>query len=486
MTDHQEYEVLPRRLAGVLLHPTSLPDGDLGRDAYRFVDFLANCGIGCWQTLPLGQPSHGLSPYQCLSVHAGNTALISLDTLVSEGWLEPFPTDKEPEREESIRRAWSCFKESAGDEQWSKYDLFCHKHERWLDDYILFLALRSHHDNLPWWEWPAPLRNRDTSALQQARLRLKDETEVHRFAQYVIFNQWHSLRDYANSRGILMFGDTPIFVAENSADVWSQRDYFQLSADGRAEVVAGVPPDYFSDTGQRWGNPLYDWNKISSDGFTWWIERTRSQLEWFDLLRIDHFRGFESYWSIPSESETAIDGHWEKAPGHELFDTLLKTFKKLPIVVEDLGIITPEVTALRDHFNLPGTKVLQFAFDGMPDNPYLPENLVANSVVYTGTHDNDTTLGWYSGLTPDEKARVNCAGGEGGMNQPWHMITCALNTSSRLAVIPMQDLLGLDSDARMNTPGVVNEENWRWSFDWSEVSAGLVPLMHSLIEKSGR
>ncbi|MES9883413.1 MAG: 4-alpha-glucanotransferase [Sedimenticola sp.] len=486
MTGEPGSSVLPRRMAGILLHPTSLPEGDLGRDAYRFVDFLAGCGVGCWQTLPLGQPSHGLSPYQCLSVHAGNTELISLDALVTEGWLAPFPTDHSPDRTSAISSAWAGFKREATEALWSQYDHFSHKHAHWLDTYTLFLALRSHHEYLSWWEWPTALRNFETSALQQARRELKKETEVHRFAQFLFFRQWQALREYANSRGILMFGDTPIFVAENSADVWSQRHYFQLSPDGRPSAVAGVPPDYFSESGQRWGNPLYDWDSIHADGFSWWCERIKSQLEWFDLLRIDHFRGFEAYWSIPIDCETAIHGHWEKAPGHALFETLLNTFEELPIVVEDLGIITPEVSELRDRFGLPGTKVLQFAFDGMPDNPYLPLNLTENSVVYTGTHDNDTTLGWYNTLSREEKERVDCADGSAEMDPPWPLITCALNTSSRLAVIPMQDILGLESEARMNLPGVANEENWRWRFEWRDVPAGLVPLMHTLIEKSGR
>ncbi|MES9902945.1 MAG: 4-alpha-glucanotransferase [Sedimenticola sp.] len=486
MIERHKAEVLPQRLAGVLLHPTSLPGGDLGRDAYRFVDFLAESGIRCWQTLPLGQPSHGLSPYQCLSVHGGNTDLVSLDALVTAGWLESFQADQAPQRGEAIISAWDGFKRDAGDREWLRYHTFCRRHAHWLDDYTLFLALRNHHDTNPWWEWPTELRNRDAASLQQARLGLRDETEVHRFGQFLFFSQWHALRDYANSRGILMFGDTPIFVAENSADVWAQRSYFQLDANGRPSAVAGVPPDYFSATGQRWGNPLYHWGNIQKDDFSWWSERIRSQLEWFDILRIDHFRGFESYWSIPAESETAVEGQWEKAPGTELFETLINNFETLPIVVEDLGIITREVTELRDHFNFPGTKVLQFAFDGMPDNPYLPENIIENSVVYTGTHDNDTTSGWYSGLSEEEKQRISCAGDHGEMEPPWPLIICALNSASHLAIIPMQDLLGLGSNARMNMPGVVNDQNWCWRFDWRDVPAGLVPLMRSLIDQSNR
>lgn len=486
MTGPAGNSVLSSRMAGVLLHPTSLPSGNLGKDAYRFVDFLKQGGIRCWQTLPLGQPSYGLSPYQCLSVHGGNVALICLDPLVEAGWLPPLEETQKADVMSAITSAWSGFKQHGGEQRHAEFGRFLRQHTHWLDDYALFIALRSHFNSAPWWDWPPALRDREPAALEQARHDLKEQIAINRFAQFLFFDQWHALRNYANSQGILMFGDTPIFVAENSAEVWAERRYFLLDGNGRPDVVAGVPPDYFSATGQRWGNPLYNWKNMEQDGFSWWIERITTQLELFDILRIDHFRGFEAYWSIPAECQTAIEGAWVKAPGEQLFDTLDKTFDHLPIVVEDLGIITPEVTALRDRYNLPGTKVLQFAFDGTPDNPYLPANLNENSVVYTGTHDNDTSVGWYGSLAAGQRNSVDSAIGSDKMNAAWAMTNCALNTRSQLAIIPMQDLLGLGQEARMNLPGVVNETNWTWQFTWQQIDSDLAPQLKSLIKESGR
>ena len=322
------------------------------------------------------------------------------------------------------------------------------------------------------WLWPPTLRDRQPQAMAQARARLADELDFIRFEQFQFFRQWLALKGYANARGVRLFGDMPIFVAHDSAEVWARRPFFLLDDEGHPRVVAGVPPDYFSETGQRWGNPLYDWAYMESHGFAFWVERLQTQLLLFDLVRIDHFRGFEAYWEIPAADDTAINGRWVEAPGDALFRHLHEIFDPLPLVAEDLGIITPEVELLRDGYGLPGMKILQFAFSGDPDNPYLPFRHVANSVVYTGTHDNDTTLGWYTSLDDGQRRHVDEFFGYSQEPMPWPMIRSALASRARLAVIPMQDLLGLDGSHRMNLPGTV-EGNWGWRFDWSELDADL-------------
>ncbi|RMD69338.1 MAG: 4-alpha-glucanotransferase, partial [Gammaproteobacteria bacterium] len=380
-------DVFGRRRAGVLLHPTSLPSGELGEDAFLFSDFLERSGASVWQTLPLGPPQNGGSPYQCLSVHAGNPALISLEALRSAGWLEASP---EGERSGLLALAREGFERRASPQEREAFRSFEESHAYWLEDYALFVALKRHHGGKPWAEWPQPLRDRHPEALDEARRTFAGDIAQVKFEQFAFFSQWQGVKGDANGRGILMFGDMPIFVAWDSADVWVHRDYFQLDERGYPTVVAGVPPDYFSSTGQRWGNPLYDWERMEADGFSWWIERVRTQLELFDLIRVDHFRGFEAYWAIPASESTAVHGQWVKAPGDALFKALLAHFGRLPLVAEDLGIITPEVEALRDRYAIPGMKVLQFAFEGGADNPYLPHNHIIRCVVYTGTHDNDT------------------------------------------------------------------------------------------------
>jgi 4-alpha-glucanotransferase len=465
----------------VLLHPTSLPSADLGPDAFAYVDWLASAGATVWQMLPLGPTAPGGSPYQCYSAHAGNPALISLAPLRALGWLD----SAKGARVQLLANARAGFLAHADGAARHDYERFCGQHREWLEDYVLFLALKEEHAGAPWWEWDADLRSRAPETLAATRRRLEEVLDQFRFEQYLFFRQWGELKHHANARGVRLFGDMPIFVAHDSADVWAQPEQFDLDAQGAPRNVAGVPPDYFSETGQRWGNPLYDWGQMQADGFAWWKMRIRSQRELFDLIRIDHFRGFEAFWRIPAAEPTAINGHWVQAPGDALFKALLAEFGELALVAEDLGVITPDVEALRDRYGLPGMKILQFAFDGSPTNPYLPHNHVQNCLVYTGTHDNDTTLGWFEALPAHTRAAVLGYLGNPGEPMPWALIRSALQSVARLAVVPMQDLLELGGEARMNQPGTT-EGNWRWRFAWEEVPGELAERVRHLVGLYGR
>ena len=486
-------DLFSQRRAGILLHPTSLPgapgSGDLGQEAYRFVDFLAECGVGLWQTLPLGPTHEDGSPYQCTSVHAGNVRLISLQALVDLGWLDDARLDEsqnlDAQRRVRLAAAWNGFQRKASDEERRVFKQFVQDHARWLDDFALYEALRGANDGRAWYDWPRPVCERQPDALDAERKRLAGAMCQVRFEQYLFYRQWKQLRRYANDRGILLFGDIPIFVAHDSADVWAHREWFSVDEQGRLKVVAGVPPDYFSATGQRWGNPLYRWDVLKQDGFGWWLERIRSQMEMFDLVRIDHFRGFEAYWEIDARCETAIDGHWVEGPGESFFEVLKQVFGELPLVAEDLGVITPEVTALRKAFGLPGMKILQFAFDGSADNPYLPHNHEELCVVYTGTHDNNTTLGWYRELSEHDCARVRHYLGDSQEAMPALLMRAALASVARLAVIPLQDVLELDATHRMNVPGVA-DNNWRWRFEWNQVQPHQKQRLQDWIALYGR
>ncbi len=462
------------RRAGVILHPTSLPgprtQGDLGPEAYHFVEFLAASGQQVWQVLPLGPTHDDGSPYQCLSVNAGSPHLISPELLKQEGWLDSYK-NKTPQST-LLQRACQRFMQNASPQERDACTEFIKQQSHWLPDYALYQALKNEHGGHSWFDWPTPLRDRDAQALDEARTRLDNAIIQVRFEQFMFSRQWSALKRYANARGVAMFGDMPIFVAHDSADVWSHRELFDLDAEGHARVVAGVPPDYFSVHGQRWGNPHYNWQRMRDDGYRCWIERMRTQLRLFDLIRIDHFRGFESYWEIPAELPTAEGGRWVKAPGDELFAVLQRELGSLPLIAEDLGLITPEVHALRKKYGFPGMKILQFAFDGDPCNPYLPHQHEVNSVVYTGTHDNDTTLGWFHNLTPEQKQYMDDYLGVPGEPMPWPLIRAALASVAHLAVIPMQDILMLGGEARMNTPGTLSG-NWRWRFSWDQVTPDL-------------
>jgi len=479
---------LTQRRAGVLLHPTSLPGdrehGDLGRNSRRFIDFLQSAGLSVWQMLPLGPTHTDGSPYQCLSVHAGNPALISLHDLSDAGWL-PAKIASHLPLHACLQQARSGFEKTASPAEKKAYAVFKTAQAVWLDDYALYQAIRAAQDGQAWFHWPVALRDRDPAALVDVAKVQAQAIDQVCFEQYLFFIQWSVLRDYAHQRGVMLFGDIPIYVAHDSADVWAHRELFTIDSAGELEVVAGVPPDYFSATGQRWGNPLYHWNRMAEQGYSWWLQRFTTQFALFDIVRIDHFRGFEKFWEIPAQAETAVDGRWVEGPGAALFERLQQHFGGLPVVAEDLGIITPEVDALRLQFDFPGMKILQFAFDGGEDNPYLPENHEALSVVYTGTHDNDTTLGWYSSLDDAAREKVKAHMPEDSPEMPWALIRTALESTSVLAIIPMQDLLGLGNDARMNMPGTA-EGNWSWRFSWDMVSAGLARSILTQNQRAAR
>ncbi|HVO00034.1 MAG TPA: 4-alpha-glucanotransferase [Steroidobacteraceae bacterium] len=430
--------VLDRRRSGVLLHPAALPGehGVLGQSAREFIDWLATAGFGVWQVLPLGPVGADGSPYWVRSDDAGNTALVD--------------------------------RSEAPDPQHSRESFahFCEAQRGWLEDYVLFAALSREHAAAPWWTWPAALREREPEALREARQRLEPELQALRIAQWQFAQQWSALRDYARQRGVRLYGDLPIYLAPDSVATWTQRAQFQLSADGSPALLAGVPPDYFAADGQLWGNPLYDWEQARRDGFAFWRARVASQLRRFDLLRLDHFRGLAGYWAVPAGARTAREGQWLPAPGAELLAALRSlaaesTPGELPLVAEDLGVITPDVVALRRAFDLPGMRVLQFGFDGASDNPHLAHNFTQRSVVYTGTHDNDTTLGWYRALDSSTARRVDDYLGCASESMPLALVRAALASVAVLAVAPVQDLLALGSEARYNVPGTVGD-NWRW------------------------
>ncbi len=488
--------ILDQRRAGILLHITSLPgkydQGDLGKEAYHFIDFLKNAGVSVWQTLPLGIPHGDRSPYQCLSAHAGNPDLISLDWLIDKGWLAgpELPSKKDipydfAYRHACIRACFLHFQKYANEEDLAEFTQFCEDKAWWLDDFALYMALKKEFDQIAWSAWPTHFKNREQDALIEVRGLLQHDIDETKFEQFIFFKQWQELRQYAHQQGIALFGDIPIFVSYDSADVWAHRENFKLNNAGEMTVVAGVPPDYFSETGQRWGNPHFNWDYLQENRFRWWLDRIKTQLEFFDIIRIDHFRGLEAAWEIPAEEETAIIGQWVPAPGDALLAEIKQEFGSVPLVAEDLGIITPEVEALRDNFKLPGMKILQFAFGGGTDNPYLPFNYPVNCVVYTGTHDNDTTLGWYNGLSDEEKFYVQEYLGYPQISMPYTLVHAALASVANLAVIPMQDVLRLGSEHRMNIPGTI-EGNWKWRFQWNQLSDEMAKELTHLVGLFGR
>lgn len=482
---------MDKRRAGVLLHPTSLPgplsNGDFGHEAYRFIEFISSCGFRIWQMLPLGPTHADKSPYQCLSAHAGNPLLISLTWLSDKNWLDvsqiSTSVDQINYRVEALVLAGKQFNHVMDDDWASQLEAFKQENSYWLDDFSLFMALKEKHDGLPWYMWPAPLRDRLPGALDKARSELSESLSQVVFEQFIFFSQWHELRQYAHQHKVSLFGDMPIFVAHDSADIWSHQDCFLTDKNGGLSYVAGVPPDAFSDTGQRWGNPLYDWGFMQKDGYNWWKERFISQLKLFDLIRIDHFRGLESYWKISANEDTAMNGKWTKAPGKKFLRSMFDAFDSLPIIAEDLGLITKEVIELRKSFNIPGMKILQFAFDGNSSNPYLPHNHDNHSVVYTGTHDNDTTLGWCDLLDEQSKAYfylyTNREQGS-SLNMLTSMIQMSLSSVCPLVILPMQDILSLGSSHRMNTPGTI-EGNWKWRFAWEQVNPDLSKSFKKLL-----
>lgn len=491
-----------RRQAGILMHVTSLPGahgiGDLGDGALRFLDFLEAAGQGLWQILPLTPLGLGHSPYASPSAMAGNPLLISLDLLLREGLLTPdevaAPETLQAGRVDydavggfklnRLRRAHLRFKADASPEQRSAYDDFCEGAAEWLEDYSLFMALRDAHGSSIWIEWERDLARRQPEAMERARRELSETIDFHKFAQFQFSRQWSALRSYANGHGVRIVGDIPIFVALDSADVWSHQELFHLDERGRPAVVAGVPPDYFSRTGQRWGNPLYRWDRMAEQGYRWWIERFRATLAQVDIVRIDHFRGFEAYWEIPAENETAEQGQWVKGPGEPFFRAVEAALGTLPVIAENLGIITPEVEALRLDLGYPGMLVLHFAFDSGPTNPYLPHNYERRNTGYTGTHDNDTTVGWFDSRTPEEQERVRrYLGSNGSIGQD--LIRLLFESVADMAIVPLQDVLELGTEARMNMPGEA-DGNWSWRLSPDMLTPERAKSLRDLTDLYGR
>lgn len=486
-------QMFSTRRAGVLLHPTCLPGqwGVLGESSRRFIDFVADSGLRVWQTLPLGPTHTDRSPYQALSAHAGNPDLIDLSELADRGlveaaWLDP---SARKSRRSVLDAAAQCFFGRAGHGSdgfdLGSYQHFRRFHQYWLDDFCRFCTVREVLAAPSWLDWPPELKDRDPVAL---RAFIQGEQRCHDrigFEQFLFHYQWRALREYAHNRRVNLFGDIPIFVAHDSADVWANRHLFKLDEAGNPTAVAGVPPDYFSAEGQHWGNPVYDWAAMEQNRYQWWLERLESQRHLFDLIRIDHFRGLQAYWEIPARSPRPANGQWVRGPGADFLEVCLRGFPELPLVAENLGLISDDVEQLRHQFGLPGMTVMQFGFDGSPDNPHLLHNHQQGDVVYTGTHDNDTTLGWYRSLDRPTRDYVNHYLGIGDSDMPWALIEAALSSPGSIAMIPMQDFMGLGSEARFNTPGTVTG-NWAWQLDWDRCPQALSGKIAAAVHRHGR
>ncbi|MGH9522936.1 MAG: 4-alpha-glucanotransferase [Terriglobales bacterium] len=502
------------RSSGILLHPTSLPGrygiGDLGAGARRFADFLHSAGQRIWQVLPLHPTGFGDSPYQCFSAFAGNPLLISLEELRDRGYLAPADLDDAPEfsadevdfarvipfRTVLLRKAPERFFACASEDDRREYERFCGVNSTWLDDFALFMAAKEAHGLRAWTEWEAGLAHREPTLLHAWRERLRGEIQVHRFWQFEFDRQWRALKGYCGERGIRIMGDLPIYVAHDSAEVWSHPELFHLDQDGRQLRQAGVPPDYFSATGQLWGNPIYRWDRMRESGYRWWTERFRAELAAFDILRLDHFRGFEAYWEVNAGETTAMNGRWVKGPGAELFRHLTRELGELPIVAENLGVITPEVEAIRAEFSYPGMALLQFAFGNDPQAPsFQPHNYPRNLVAYTGGHDNDTVEGWWTGgvgdstRSEDDVRREHAVAREylGCGDDPMHvvMVREVMRSVADTAIVPLQDVLGLGSEARMNTPATMGG-NWRWRYSPNALTAQIAARLRRWAEIYGR
>jgi len=496
------------RSAGIILHPSSLPNnygiGSFGKSAYLFVDTLKECGFKLWQVCPLGPTGYGDSPYQCLSAFAGNPYFIDWDTLLEERLVEKgdlkclFNLSHSHVEYASlyklfwplIKKAFTCFKLRGSKSSALPIELekFYNSAEGWLYDYCNFRSLKDRFNQTSRCEWPENFRIKSKIPNLVNDGFISEDAEMHGFTQYLFFNQFHKLKKYANKNGIQLIGDIPIFVALDSSDVWANPDLFKINRSGFADKVAGVPPDYFSKKGQLWGNPLFDWKFHEKENFHWWINRIKHNLELYDCSRIDHFRGFESFWAIDAQSETAINGVWESAPGSRFFNLLSKQCPNLPIIAEDLGVITPEVKALLSETKFPGMAVLQFAFGGSNSNPYLPHNLKTNQVVYSGTHDNDTSLGWFQSLDYQTKKHVQEYLGISGENIGWDLFRCAIASVSNYAIVPLQDLMSLGKDARFNNPGTI-KGNWSWRFrkeDINELKLNSAKYIKRELELYGR
>ena len=502
------------RTSGILLHPTSLPGpygiGTLGEEAHRFAAWLARAGQRVWQVLPLGPTGYGDSPYQCFSAFGGNPLLVDLSRLaaqglLSEGDLEALPGlgDERVDygavidaKRPLLDRAAERFRQTAPPSERAAFAAFGQLHADWLDDLAHFIALKGVHGGRPWTEWDRAVAAREPVALARSRAELAREIESYQLAQYFFFRQWQALRDRCRELQVRLMGDVPIFVAHDSADVWARPDLFELDATGAPRVQAGVPPDYFSETGQLWGNPLYRWGAMAREGFAWWIARLRSAFALFDRVRLDHFRGFEAHWEVPGADETAENGRWEKGPGPLLFDALVRALGPLPIVAENLGVITPEVEALRERYGFPGMAVLQFAFGSDPQsNSFIPHNLTRDVVVYTGTHDNDTTVGWWTAGVGDTTRTEEDVQAErdfaraylrsDGTEIHWDFVRAALGSVADTAIVPLQDVLGLGSAARMNVPAR-EQGNWTWRFRVADLTEEHAQRLRGLAGMYGR
>jgi 4-alpha-glucanotransferase len=492
------------RSSGVLLHPSSFPGrfgiGTLGFAALEWIDWLSNAGQKLWQVLPLGHTGYGDSPYQSFGAFAGNPLLIDLELLEKDGFLPmealqnapDFPQDSVDYgwiyiwKWQVLRQAAALWQEKADPNLKAMFGDWRSANASWLEDYALFMACKNVHGGNPWNTWKPELVRRDPDALELARLEYAEDVMLYALAQYWFFSQWGMVRRAAHAKGIKIIGDIPIFVAHDSSDVWANQHLFALEPDGSPSVVAGVPPDYFSATGQLWGNPHYRFDVMAKDGFAWWLQRFEETFKVVDVVRVDHFRGFEAYWEVSGKAETAIEGQWVKAPGVALFEAVRAKFGDLAIIAEDLGVITKEVEALRDGFNLPGMKILQFAFYADTTDPFLPHNYTPNCVVYTGTHDNDTTLGWWAAEPEKVKAKVKAYLGVTGKDIVWDMIRAAWASKAVMALAPLQDLLELGGEKRMNLPGTLGGTNWAWRYSSKDLTPALAQKLKGMTISSKR
>ena len=491
------------RASGILLHPTSLPGrfgiGDFGEEAFRFVDFLVRSGQSYWQILPLVPTGWGDSPYSSFSAFAGNPLLISPQGLASDGLLSEEDVENAPEFAQErvdyggvcewknwlLRSSIERFRSHRPHSLWAEFEAFCAQFAWWLDDYAMFRAIKAAHDGKPWFEWPEDIKLRDTTTLDALEGELSSAIEAEKFNQFLFFRQWVTLKHYANQNGIAVIGDIPIFIALDSADVWCNQEKFKLNDDASPRVVSGVPPDYFSKTGQRWGNPIYDWDAMSESGFGWWVARMRYALTSMDIIRIDHFIGFRRMFEVPNEDDTAENGEWTDVPGEQLFTALEEALGGLPFIAEDLGAITPEVEELRDQFGLPGMRILQYGFGGNPKDTHLPHNYVQNCVAYTGTHDNDTAAGWYRSASRQQRRLCKKYLHASGRDMHWSLIRAVLASVADTAILPMQDILGLGSDARMNTPAG-HGPNWQWRLKAEDLRDETADALGEMVEIYGR
>ena len=502
------------RASGILLHPTSLPGefgiGDMGCQAYEFVDLLVEAKQTYWQILPIGPTGYGDSPYQCFSAFAGNTLLISPEKLVEAGLLDAGVLKSKPDfpahkvdyggvydwKNKILPAAYHAFHQTTSVELRGRFETFNQENDWWLDDYALYRVLKAANDQKPWYEWSNELKLRDRKAIGREKEGLYDRIQAEKFYQFLFFSQWSELRSYANSNGVKIIGDIPIFVALDSSDVWCNQEKFKLNADGSPKVVSGVPPDYFSKTGQLWGNPIYDWDAMRADGFSWWIARVVAALKTVDVVRVDHFRGFAAAWEVPGGDATAENGRWVEVPGKELFLALKRSLGELPMIAEDLGVITPDVEELRDGFGFPGMRILQFAFGGDAKNHDLPHNYIENCIAYTGTHDNDTTVGWWKsqagkgstrGAADITREHEYCLKylHTDGREIHWDLIRAVWASVAHTAIAPLQDVLGIGTEGRMNLPASTSG-NWFWRYIDGSLTPEMIERLKELTETYGR